>query len=120
MDTHTKRLTPSYHSNPLTQAELELGPHGEIRDLKNIEFVLSDVVGDALLSKYMGYNESMATTATNHDPWFPGCPVFDHINKDPRDGCNFIRFHKDCESTDTFLLCGALLFDPPDSTEHAT
>lgn len=74
-----------------------MGPHGEMRDLKNIEYVLTDAIGHHLLDKYFYYNESVATTAKNHDPWFPGCPVFDAINKDPTDGCNFIRFHKDCE-----------------------
>lgn len=75
-----------------------MGPHGETRDLKNIEYVLSDAVGQHLLGKYWHYTEASSTTATNREPWFPGCPVFDAINKDPTDGCNFIRFHKDCES----------------------
>ncbi len=68
-----------------------------MRDLKNIEYVLTDAIGQHVLDKYMGYSEATATTATNHDPWFPGCPIFDAINRDPEDGCNFIRFHKDCE-----------------------
>lgn len=44
----------------------------------------------------MIYNESH-TTPNNHDPWFPGCPVFDSINKDASFGCNFIRLNKDGE-----------------------
>lgn len=42
----------------------------------------------------MVYNESH-TTPNNHDPWFPGCPVFDHLNEVARFGCNFIRLNKD-------------------------
>ena len=76
---------------------MEVGPHGETRDLKNIEYVLSDAVGQHMLGDYWHYTKAGSTTATNHDPWFPGCPVFDSINKDPQDGCNLIRFHKDCE-----------------------
>jgi hypothetical protein len=90
---------PAHLTNPSPTPELELGPHGEMRDLKSLEYVLTDAIGQHLLDKYMSFNESTATTATNHDPWFPGCPVFDAINRDPEDGCNLIRFHKDCEWT---------------------
>ncbi len=53
--------------------------------------------GYRLLAPFLSYNESH-TTATNHDPWFPGCPVFDSINLDNNFGCNFIRLNKDGRS----------------------
>lgn len=53
--------------------------------------------GYRLLEPYMVYNES-DTTPNNYDPWFPGCPVFDNLNKVASFGCNFIRLNKDGKS----------------------
>ena len=58
--------------------------------------LLGGEFGYRLLEPFLDYNES-STTANNYDPWFPGCPVFDNINKDADLGCNFIRINKDGE-----------------------
>jgi len=62
----------------------------------HIDEALAGEWGYRLLEPLMIYNESHTTT-NNHDPWFPGCPVFDSLNEVARFGCNFIRLNKDGE-----------------------
>ena len=89
----------------LATGELELDESRWERELSERRYrVNSDAflsvaeqVGQFMLEGLMSHNESTGQTARNHDPWFPGCPFFDGVNKDASLGCNLIRFNKDRE-----------------------
>ena len=55
---------------------------------------LTGTLGSRLMEPFFDYTEEQATPE-NTEPWFPGCPFFDAMNKDPERGCTFIRAQKD-------------------------
>ena len=55
---------------------------------------LTGTFGQSVMAPFMDYTAEQATP-DNTEPWFPGCPFFDGINKDPERGCSFIRGQKD-------------------------
>lgn len=55
----------------------------------------ASLVGGYLRDRFMLSNASNAP-ANNQEPYYPGCGIFDAINREGR-GCNFIRVQKACK-----------------------